>query len=176
MIGLLDTAAARDDALVGQLARLVNDVYADAEDGLWREGAPRTRPAAVAEFIEAGQIAVAKADREVVGVVRIQSLSDTTAEFGMLAADPEHRGIGVGRGLVQFAERHARDGGSRAMQLELLVPRTWRHPTKVFLDDWYRRIGYCVVRTTSLDDAYPELAPQLATTCDFLIYEKPLNV
>jgi hypothetical protein len=31
-----------------------------------------------------------------------------------------------------------------------------------------------VVRTTSLDNAYPELAPQLATSCDFVIYEKPL--
>ncbi|HEY1356831.1 MAG TPA: GNAT family N-acetyltransferase [Thermoleophilaceae bacterium] len=174
MIGLLDAAAAQDDALVARLARLVNDVYTDAEDGLWREGAARTQPTEIAEFIEAGQIAVAKAGGEVVGVVRIQTLSDTTAEFGMLAAEPEHRGIGVGRGLIEFAERHARDGGSRTMQLELLVPRRWRHPTKAFLDDWYRRIGYRVVRTTSLDDAYPELAPQLATSCDFVIYEKPL--
>jgi hypothetical protein len=60
------------------------------------------------------------------------------------------------------------------MQLELLVPRAWRHPSKVFLDGWYRRLGYHVIRTANVADAYPELAPMLATPCEFLIYEKPL--
>jgi hypothetical protein len=62
-----------------------------------------------------------------------------------------------------------------AMQLELLVPRAWRHPSKVFLDAWYRRIGYRVVRRTSLEELYPEVARQLATACDFVVYEKPLS-
>lgn len=44
------------------------------------------------------------------------------------------------------------------------------------LDGWYRRIGYVVVRTTTLDENenYPELAPLLATDCDLLVYAKPL--
>ena len=61
-----------------------------------------------------------------------------------------------------------------AMQLELLVPLTWSHPSKEFLDDWYRRIGYRVVRRTSVDLLQPELAPLLATPCEFVVYEKPL--
>jgi hypothetical protein len=28
------------------------------------------------------------------------------------------------------------------MQLELLVPRDWRHPSKEFLKSWYGRRGY----------------------------------
>ena len=60
------------------------------------------------------------------------------------------------------------------MQLELLLPRTWKHPSKEFLKAWDGRIGYRRIRTGSLDDAYPHLAPLLATTCDLAIYEKPL--
>jgi GNAT superfamily N-acetyltransferase len=111
---------------------------------------------------------------ELAGAIRVQALSDVTGEFGMLAADPEHRGNGVGTVLVDFAEQHSRDRGMRTMQLEVLTPRTWRHPSKVFLDEWYRRIGYRVAHTTRVDETYPDLAPLLATPCQFVVYEKPL--
>ena len=61
------------------------------------------------------------------------------------------------------------------MRLEVLVPRGWTHPTKVFLADWYSRIGYRVARRTTIDEAYPALAPLLATPCDFVIYDKRLD-
>ena len=60
------------------------------------------------------------------------------------------------------------------MQLELLMPQTWTHPVKEFLHGWYTRIGYRPVRTEPFDEAYPALAPQLATPCAFVIYQKPL--
>jgi hypothetical protein len=93
----------------------------------------------------------------------------------MLTADPEHRGLGVGRALVDFAESNSRQRGRRAMLLEFLVPRTWQHPSKAFLKVWYGRRGYRVIRTTTLDESYPHLAPLLATACDLEIYEKPLQ-
>jgi len=93
----------------------------------------------------------------------------------MLAAAPAHRGAGVGRALLAFAERHSRGRGRTLMQLELLVPRQWRHPSKEeFLRAWYGRLGYRLVRTTTLDEDYPHLAPLLATACDLEIHEKPL--
>jgi ribosomal protein S18 acetylase RimI-like enzyme len=174
-VRLLDPAAGGDAGLVEQLSELINGVYATAEHGLWRDGATRTTPSALAGLIEAREIAVATVGGRLVGAVRVQAISDATGEFGMLVADPEYRGIGVGRALIAFAERHSRDRGLRAMQLELLVPRTWRHPSKVFLDDWYRRIGYRVIRTISLDDMYAELSPLLATPCELVVYEKPLE-
>ena len=61
------------------------------------------------------------------------------------------------------------------MQLELLLPREWKHPSKEFLKAWYGRIGYRLIRTTTIDDSYPHLAPLLITPCDFAIYEKPLQ-
>jgi GNAT superfamily N-acetyltransferase len=173
-VELLGAEAAKDRDLVDTLTRLVNDVYAVAEEGIWQPDADRTSAVEMAGLIESGEIAVARVDGELVGAVRMQQVAEDTGEFGMLVADPERRGIGIGRELVGFAEGHYRRGGMRAMQLELLVPREWEHPNKVFLDDWYRRIGYRVIRTTTLDEAYPELEPLLATECKFVIYEKPL--
>ena len=39
----------------------------------------------------------------------------------------------------------------RVMRLEVLVPRTWTHPSKQFLKAWYGRRGYRLVRTTPVD-------------------------
>jgi ribosomal protein S18 acetylase RimI-like enzyme len=146
-----------------------------AEAGLWTENATRTTVDEVTRLTQAGEIAVARLAGRIVGSVRIQRLDEDTGEFGMLAADPAHRGVGVGRELVRFAERTCRSDGLRTMQLELLVPREWSHPTKEFLDAWYTRIGYRVARTGTIDEAYPDLAPLLATPCDFVIYHKDLG-
>jgi GNAT superfamily N-acetyltransferase len=170
----LPATASADTAVIERVTDLINEVYAVAEEGLWLDGATRTTVDEVAELILAGQIAVARLRGQIVGCVRVQRLDEGTGEFGMLVADPAHRGVGVGRGLVRFAERQCRADGLATMQLELLVPRDWTHPTKEFLDAWYTRIGYRVVRTGTIDEAYPDLAPLLATRCDFVIYRKEL--
>jgi GNAT superfamily N-acetyltransferase len=164
-----------DDAgLAAEIAGLVNRVYAEAEAGIWVEGAARTIEAEVADLIHAGQIAVVRSDERVVGAVRVQQLDDGVGEFGMLVAAPEERGTGVGRNLVSFAERWGRERGLSHMQLELLVPRTWTHPVKEFLRGWYTRIGYRVVRTGDFGQDYPQLVPHLACPCDFLVFHKDL--
>lgn len=173
-IDLLPEASAPDDALVELIVDLVNTVYDASEAGLWIDGARRTNARELAELIRRGQVAAADSDGVLVGAVQVKQLDDTTAMFGMLVADPDRRGEGIGRELVAFTERWARERGLTAMQLELLVPRAWSHPSKEFLQGWYERIGYRVVRTATLDEPYPELAPQLATECDLLIYRKPL--
>jgi GNAT superfamily N-acetyltransferase len=172
---LLRAANSRDARLVDHVTSLVNDVYATAESGLWRDGAPRTTAAELAELIRAEQIAVATRHGQIAGSVRLHDVADDLSEFGMLVAAPDQRGTGVGRALVAFAEEHSRERGLRAIQLELLVPRAWRHPSKEFLKAWYGRLGYRPVRTGSIDDTYPHLAPLLATPCDLDVYEKPLQ-
>lgn len=171
----LPEAAATDEATMTRLTELVNTVYAESEKGLWQGHADRTDPDEVARFTQAGEIAVARLDGAVVGCVRVQRLSAGIGGFGMLAAAPEHRGIGIGRELVRYAERRVQDEGGRVMQLELLVPRTWPHPSKEFLASWYERLGYRVVRVAELGESYPALVPLLATPCDFRVYHKPLG-
>jgi GNAT superfamily N-acetyltransferase len=168
-------AAGAADGAVAEVTDLVNRVYAVAEEGLWRAGAARTTPAETEDYIRRGEIAVARLDGRIVGSVRIQRLDDGVGEFGMLAADPAHRGIGIGGRLIQFAERLIREDGRETMQLELLVPKAWTHPSKKFLHEWYTRLGYRIVRTGDIDEQYPALASLLATPCDFVIYHKKLG-
>jgi GNAT superfamily N-acetyltransferase len=174
-IGLLEGPASRDAGLVGELTGLINGVYATAERGLWRDGAMRTTTTELAELIAARQIAVAAREGHIIGSVHVHQVADDVGEFGMLVAAPDHRATGIGTALVDFAEQHGREHGLRAMQLELLVPRGWRHPSKEFLTSWYGRIGYRLIRTGSIDDAHPHLGPLLATPCDIQVHEKSLH-
>ncbi|WP_240197238.1 GNAT family N-acetyltransferase [Nonomuraea lactucae] len=174
-IELLPVPAGTDATLVAELTDLVNRVYAAAEEGLWQDGAARTTEEGMSELIRAGEIAVARVNGRIVGSVRVQRLKTGEGEFGQLATEPEHRGAGIGRRLVEFAEQWSRDRGLTTMQLELLVPRGWKHPSKEFLNDWYTRIGYQIVRIGAIEESYPDLAPLLATSCDFRIYHKDLS-
>ncbi|MEV6235313.1 GNAT family N-acetyltransferase [Lentzea sp. NPDC051838] len=164
-----------DLARAQEIAELMNRVYADAEKGLWVDGADRTTEAEVADLIGAGEIATTESGGRVVGAVRVQKIQEGLGEFGMLVAAPDLRGTGVGRDLVSFAENWARESGLPHMQLELLVPRGWDHPVKEFLRAWYTRLGYEVVRRGDFAEDYPALVPLLACPCDFLIFRKELS-
>lgn len=164
---------AGDDDAVLAVAHMINEVYAAAEKGLWADGASRTSAAEVAGRVRDGELFVVRLGGRILGCVRVRRVDDDTSEFGMLAADP--RGTGVGRELVRFAERWSREEGRDTMRLELLVPRAWTHPDKEFLAAWYARLGYRVIGTGAVEDSHPDLAPLLATPCDFLVYQKDLR-
>jgi GNAT superfamily N-acetyltransferase len=166
--------AAGDARLADRLADLVNAVYRVAEKGLWRDGWARTNPVDMAALIARGEIVVAESEGDLAGTLHVENVEDDAMIFGMLAAAFEHRSEGVGRALVDFAEQHARECGRRTMQLELLVPRDWKHLSKEYLKGWYGRRGYRVSGTGAMDELYPSLAPMLACPCDLLLYEKPL--
>jgi GNAT superfamily N-acetyltransferase len=174
-IEFLPASSAADAGVVSVITGLVNSVYRSSEDGLWIDGALRTSESEVAALIRKGEIATATSGGVIVGSMRVQRLDAGTGEFGMLAADPERRGLGIGRELVAFAEDWARQSGLASMQLEVLRPRDWIHPSKAFLTQWYERIGYQHTRTGALDEAHPALAPLLATPCDFVVYRKELS-
>ena len=170
----LEARSHSDAGLVDQVTALINEVYTTAESGLWREGARRTTAAEVTELIRAGEIVVATRRERIEGSVRVHDVGPDASEFGLLVAAPDERGTGIGRALLDFAEARSRRRGLRTMQLELLVPRGWSHPSKEFLRAWYARRGYRISRTERFDVAYPQLAPLLATPCDLEIHEKPL--
>jgi GNAT superfamily N-acetyltransferase len=162
-----------DAGFAEPLAALVNEVYAVAEAGLWN-GGQRTSPAEIGALIRAGEIAVATEGGAIAGCIRVRDLDDEHGQFGILVSAPDRRNAGIGRALVAFAEGVARDRGRRAMRLELLVPRERRHTSKMFLDAWYGRMGYRPIEKRSVQEAHPELVPELATACDFVTYEKSL--
>lgn len=173
-VGLVPAVASGDMTLVDGLTALVNEVYAAAEEGLWLDGVARTTSAELAGLMKASELAVARREGAIVGCVRVKRLDHYRGEFGMLAANPAQRGTGVGRALLRFAEELCSARGLRTMQLELLVPRDWAHPSKTFLAGWYTRNGYRLIRTDQPEEAFPHLAPHLATACDYRIYHKAL--
>ncbi len=173
-VAFLPAEAAGDAAAISSLAAMVNTVYTLADAGLWAAPFQRTTPDELVRHTRDGELAVASVDTGVVGCVRVRAVDDTTAEFGLLAADPAHRGNGIGRELVRFAERTARAAGRTVMELELMGPRDGPHPAKDVLAAWYGRLGYRVVGSSDLARVHPGLGRRLARPCDFRRYRKQL--
>jgi GNAT superfamily N-acetyltransferase len=127
---------------IKRLSDLINDVYDEAESGMWKRKGVRTSPAEVESLLRAQALILAEIDGAIVGSVNVNLMRDGVGELGMLAADLNHRGMGIGSALVDRAEDWARDMACHTMRLELLTPRNWTHPSKEFLKKWYSRIGY----------------------------------
>ncbi len=159
---------------IKRLTDLINDVYDDAESGMWKRKGTRTHPAEVDRLLRARALILAELDGVVVGSVNVNLMSGGVGEFGMLVADPDHRGKGIGSALVERAENWAREMACHTMRLELLTPRNWSHPSKEFLKMWYSRIGYKPQATEPFEILHPELVRELATECDFTTWHKSL--
>src|SRR5262245_10277434 len=160
---------------IKRLSDLVNEVYDDAESGMWKRKGTRTSPAEVEGLLRARALILAEIDGVLVGSVNVNRINDGVGEFGMLVADLNHRGKGIGFALVDRAEHWARDMACHTMRLELLTPRNWMHPSKEFLKRWYSRIGYKPQATESFEILHAELVPELATECDFTVWHKSLD-
>jgi GNAT superfamily N-acetyltransferase len=159
---------------IKRLSDLINEVYDDAESGMWKRKGVRTNPAEVERLLRAQALILAEIDGGLGGSVKVNIMPDGVGEFGMLVADRKYRGKGIGSALVKHAEKWARERACHTMRLELLTPRHWTHPSKDFLRQWYARIGYAPQTTEPLESTYPELAPELATDCDFTVWHKSL--
>jgi GNAT superfamily N-acetyltransferase len=159
---------------IRKLAELINRVYDEAESGMWKAQGTRTTAGQIEELLRAGALILAEYRGAVVGSVNVNLLEAGVAEFGMLVADPVHRNKGIGTALVEAAEDWARKMKCEVMRLELLTPRTWRHPSKEFLKEWYGRMGYRPQFTEPLEGLHPDKVAQLATDCDFTVWHKRL--
>jgi GNAT superfamily N-acetyltransferase len=159
---------------IKRLSDMINAVYDDAESGMWQRQGTRTNPAEVERLLRAQALILAEIDGVLVGSVNVNLLRDGVGAFGMLVADRNQRGKGIGSALVARAENWARDRACHTMRLELLTPRHWTHPSKEFLKRWYARIGYQPQATGSFEVRHPELVPELATECDFTVWHKSL--
>jgi GNAT superfamily N-acetyltransferase len=159
---------------IKQLADLINEVYDDAESGMWKRPGMRTNPDEVERLLSNHALILAEIDGVPVGSVNVNLMDDRIGEFGMLVADLNQRGKGIGSALVARAENWARDMACHTMRLELLTPRHWTLPSKEFLKKWYSRIGYMPQATEPFEILHPELVPLLATECDFTVWHKSL--
>lgn len=184
-IGFPGPSAASDSALINHLTSLINDVYQVAEAGMFSTSAHRTNVDQVTTLLTNNELALAYPAPSAssshglplqqslpIGCVRVTKLNAATANIGMLVASPTSRGTGLGTHLMDFAELMARQWGCSTMQLELLVPSTWKHEVKEFLQKWYLRRSYQVVRVEDFAASYPEIAKELVTEVEYRIMQK----
>jgi GNAT superfamily N-acetyltransferase len=177
---LIKTIMPKKDSLtnddIHKLSELINNVYNNAEFGMWKKNISRTTPKEIKNLIQGRNLIVAYFNNKIVGAVAVKSMPDKkTGEFGMLVADKTYRGQGIGSALVDAAESWARSQNFSRMRLELLTPKNWEHPSKTFLKKWYNRIGYVSEKTEPFELMYPEKTNELATQCNFTVWYKPLH-
>lgn len=160
---------------IAHLTRLINEVYTISEGPLWVKGHLRTTQEGVQHLLSGGHLLLASIEGELCGCIEVHvDKALRRGSFGMLTADPVFRGQGLGSKLVTAAEQHAKASGCDTMQLELLIPRNFDHPDKVFLHSWYTRIGYVQDRVMDLLEKHPEKQGKLITPCDLTVYLKSL--
>jgi len=159
---------------VQNLSDLINAVYDDAESGMWKRQGIRTSPDEVKQLLMEQRLILAEIDGVVVGSVKVDLMGGSIGEFGMLVADVNHRGKGVGSALIRAAEQWAKRMDCATMQLELLAPHRWNHPSKESLKKWYRKIGYEPQSVESFEKLDPDKFAELATDCDFTVWHKRL--
>jgi GNAT superfamily N-acetyltransferase len=117
VVKLLDPEEARDEALVAELVRIINDAYAVGEAGLWVESSARTGPGEIAEAIRSGGMLAATRDRRLVGCAYVRPLEEGAADLSLISAVPDQWGSGVGRQLVDAIEADARSRGKAGFQV-----------------------------------------------------------
>jgi GNAT superfamily N-acetyltransferase len=182
-IAYAPASAVENEAIVTHVTELVNTIYAAEEAGFWKDGFIRTSTDEIRQCIRDGELALAwrpgaspdhSSPTNIMGCIRSQLLDARTGEFGLLVCDPAARGSGIGRDLLQFVEESIKRRGGQVMRLELLVGDGWVHPLKERLGKWYERAGYKLIRTGSIEEAFPRLVPMIAGPSLFRIYEKTL--
>lgn len=157
-----------------KLAQQINEVYQRAEGDLFCGGLVRTSRQELLQLVEHSNLLLffgdeTKSEDSIQGCMYLKKTDSLTASFGMLAIF-SRRSQGLGRQLLDFAERWAANQGCTAIQLSLLSPLDRQHAHKQFLESWYCRRGYEPVK--ELEFNWPS---GLTCPCDFRLFSKPLN-
>lgn len=157
------------------MARMINQVYKRAENGLYSEDAQRITIQDLQNLIKNEEIAVAKLKEKIIGTIRVSKLDKKTGELGLLSVAKNYQGQGYGKRLITYAEQYFKRKKMTYVQLELLVPVNASHPFKEALKKWYIRLGYKPLYKTSIDKKYPHIKEKLAVPCQFIVFQKQMT-
>ena len=122
----------------------------------------RTNVDQVSEMFDKGEYLLAEtSDHQIAGCVYFEKREDR-AYFGMLSVEPERKGSGLGRFLIETVENHAREQGCIAMDITVVNLRTELPP-------YYRRFGYEIS-----GELPPPAAMRSRIPCHLIKMSKPL--
>jgi len=145
--------------------------YAVTEEEVWGPNYTRMPFEEFLGVIGKGQLYVARLNKEVVGSIQVKPLSENTFVFGLLSADFNQKGNGIGRALIEQAEDHARKAGAKHMQLEILRPLGIDVPFKSVLKDWYEGMGYILESTMTFLERKPNRTEKAKTMVNPSVFD-----
>jgi ribosomal protein S18 acetylase RimI-like enzyme len=124
----------------------------------------RTDEERMAELMQAGEFLVAE---DMSGRMVASVYTEVRGErgyLGMLAVAPARQGTGLGRQMVEAAERHCRGRGCKHMDMKVLSLRPELLPL-------YRKLGYV---ETGTEEFHPARALKSGVECHCIILSKAL--
>lgn len=112
---------------------------------------------------------VARTAEGIAGCIALTDKGEGRFYFGMLTVAPDLQGIGLGKRLLDAAERHAAAAGAEVMEMQVIKQRT-------DLIAWYERRGYRATGATlpfPMDD--PRFGLPKRSDLLFALFEKKLS-
>ena len=164
-------------AELNRMHSLLIHAYAITEKEIWGDNYSRLSLKEFKVLIAANEVYLARLENEIVGSIHVYRLDDESFSFGLLSADFNRKGLGIGRKLIEMAEKHAVSKSATFMKIEILRPSNVDLPQKIQLDEWYRRQGYIFLNSMSFVERKPDKAEKalaLITPSQFDCYEKAL--
>ena len=124
----------------------------------------RTDETRMDRMMQKGQFLVGEREGRIAGAVYVEK-RDGRAYIGMLAIDPAQQGAGLGRIMMQAAERHARGLGCRHADITVLSLRPELPPL-------YRKLGY---QETGTEEFHPTQPLKPGVACHAIVMSKSLE-
>jgi ribosomal protein S18 acetylase RimI-like enzyme len=144
---------------VDSLVRLINAAF--RVELPYIEG-DRTDAEGVRSYMAKGKFLVAEDSTSLAGCVYVELRGDR-GYVGLLGVDPPRQGTGLGRKLMDAAERYFREAGCRAIDLRVISART---PLPAF----YRHLGYLETGTAPFAPEVPLKVP-----CHYVLMSKSIR-
>jgi len=171
----LRIATPQDESHVAFLVQMINEVYQASEGNIWIDNHNRISKERLLEVIKANELLLAVNKNQIYGCIHLEKMNTTHYKFKMLVTNSQFKRQGIGSMLVNYAEQQAVIYGAKTMQLELLVPTDFIHPDKVFLDNWYTKIGYKNTSEHDVDYVHQGISQFLKVDCIAKVYEKKIT-
>ena len=110
----------------------------------------------VAELFSSGKFLLLEADYGLVSCVYIEIKESRRGYLGLLAVDPSRQKSGLGRKMIEAAERFLKDAGCEFADLRVVNARGELQPI-------YERLGYSVAGIAPIPDTIPLKIPSYFT-------------
>lgn len=176
-VGFADINKLSDEE-ISTTFNIMRHAYRITEVEIWGDTYSRIDMEKFVSFIQRGEIIIACIDGKIVGSIYTYKLRDNAYSFGLLSADFNKKGLGIGRKLISKAEVHAFENGAEYMEIEILRAKEFDIPSKVILHEWYLRQGYVFIESVDFVARKPKeakKATRLLVPSVFDCYRKALK-